>query len=1095
MMKLAPRFLLLPFLLLAALAPSRAAQTGNNVFLQGDYVEVGIHAAGSFGTGTAAPAGFHTQGSTALGFVVDAGRDGWNVGTPARTGDFITPGTVEEGWSVAWTGSIPRIWSNFGANTGQDIATSTASESGAGTLHTATWEGTASTGGEALRVTQVVTLGQSDLFFTVHVTLTNTGTATLNGVKYLRSIDPDMEYPLTSNYSTKNFVVNDDGTGQRLAVAKGANYASSYLGLGAIDPRAVVSVESIFAVRNPDDVLLSPVTPAEASAVLNDGPISIAYALGSLAPGESTELEFAYLFADVPLDSILGGSGASLAIVSPAGTAAGTVNFRARAFGATAPDSVEFFVNGSSLGSVTTRDAANTFEIPFDSTTLPNGTTPLRVVATYPDASTIERTRTVEIANPGPPVAFIAPADGATFSGSTNAVEVAGTDASHPPQRVRFFRVVGRTEVSLGEDSSAPFTANFGVTDLADGTSVTIKAVAFDSLDRETTIGVTGMTPVATKVGNEVFLKGDVVEVGVNSYGSFGTSAFAPAGFHPQGFSNLGMVADTQRDGWTNGTPGRTGDFVLPGSPEEGWSVSWGGGGVFANSGLNGRYGIAPTFVAEDRTAEAHTAVWQGTALGVGGQQLKVTQTVRLGRGDLYFTVHVVLQNTGSATLNAVKYLRSIDSDPEDVIGFGGDRNFVRNDDTTGQRLVIDKGTAYPSSTFLGLGTIDPRATVSVENAIGVTDPDEVLGSPYVPGEASPDTGDNSLNLAFDLGALAPGQTTEFDFAYLLADADLATVLGVTNEMLIFSPHGSVAGKGVPFRVKPNKAVAATQVEFFVDGTSLGMDLAADGAGVFEKSFDVDARPNGPLTLRAVATFADTSTVERTFNVVVANPGPPIEFVRPIGGSAFFGATTPIVVRPTDPLHRPVSVRFSALIGGYPVDLGEDAHSPYLTTLDVTGYGGGDPVEIHAIGVDAQGRETDIAVNGYVGVSLLAAIDDQLLVINGTATAIAPLRNDETGGGDGVFREHAGGALLLDVARVQPGRRTRLGGNRRTAAQRARCTHRARNAAGPPLRRARDDARRRHGFDPAHIRRARAIRPEARAQFHGWAAHRAHRYG
>src|SRR5688500_9331719 len=48
--------------LLAALATSGWADTvGGNVFLQGNYVEVGIHPSGSFGSSVNAPAGFHAR--------------------------------------------------------------------------------------------------------------------------------------------------------------------------------------------------------------------------------------------------------------------------------------------------------------------------------------------------------------------------------------------------------------------------------------------------------------------------------------------------------------------------------------------------------------------------------------------------------------------------------------------------------------------------------------------------------------------------------------------------------------------------------------------------------------------------------------------------------------------------------------------------------------------------------------------------------------------------------------------------------------------------------------------------------------------------
>ncbi|MGB5439563.1 MAG: DUF4347 domain-containing protein, partial [Gammaproteobacteria bacterium] len=75
------------------------AAVGGEVFLQGDFLEVGIHAAGSFGTTGDAPAGFHplVDGvDSRLGFVADPDRDGWTTGTPAQIGDYFLPGDPEE---------------------------------------------------------------------------------------------------------------------------------------------------------------------------------------------------------------------------------------------------------------------------------------------------------------------------------------------------------------------------------------------------------------------------------------------------------------------------------------------------------------------------------------------------------------------------------------------------------------------------------------------------------------------------------------------------------------------------------------------------------------------------------------------------------------------------------------------------------------------------------------------------------------------------------------------------------------------------------------------------------------------------------------
>ncbi|HMX04269.1 MAG TPA: hypothetical protein PKE14_06340, partial [Chitinophagales bacterium] len=61
---------------------------GANVFLKGNYVEVGINTCGAYGTPSAPPAGYHpTEGG--LGFVADWESDGWGSGTPVYCGDYF----------------------------------------------------------------------------------------------------------------------------------------------------------------------------------------------------------------------------------------------------------------------------------------------------------------------------------------------------------------------------------------------------------------------------------------------------------------------------------------------------------------------------------------------------------------------------------------------------------------------------------------------------------------------------------------------------------------------------------------------------------------------------------------------------------------------------------------------------------------------------------------------------------------------------------------------------------------------------------------------------------------------------------------------
>jgi hypothetical protein len=491
---------------------------GADLFLKGNYVEVGIHNAGSFGSSSPAPPGFHPKVSpydTRLGFVADPGKDGWGVGTPPQTGDYFVPGTPEEGWMLQWTGAdgLPKPFYNFGLMGQQSIATTRLANTSSGSTQSAVWQGTATTSGgtEKLQVVQTVSFDVDALYFTINVVMTNTGTATLRGLKYMRNVDPDQEQPLTSNFTTRNWVefqpprIGVPGrpdlaaypagnTNKALAVAEGLTYRLT-LGLGTIDPRAVVAASHGFSNRNVDQVLSYPTQPTPSNPSVRDAAIVLAYELGDLAPGQSTSVTYAYILNKSDL-SVAMGNLAAVSILQPSGTVSGdNVPYQATTDKVDHTTRMDFYANGSFIGSDTTPDAGGVFETKLNSRSFANGTVSLRVVATFDDGTSTEKLSSVTVDNSGPPVAFATPVSGQIFSGAGIPARITVLDPNQPPVRVSFFRETAATGSRfLGEDTAAPFETSFSVTDLPQGETVVIKAVATDSLGRMTTITVSGVT-------------------------------------------------------------------------------------------------------------------------------------------------------------------------------------------------------------------------------------------------------------------------------------------------------------------------------------------------------------------------------------------------------------------------------------------------------------------------------------------------------------------------------------------------------------------------------------------------------------------------
>ncbi len=493
----------------AALLPGAAS---SEVFLQGNYVEVGIHNSFSFGTAGTQPPGFHGNQGGQLGFVADYGRDGWDVGTPPFSGDFFLPGSPEEGWGVEWTSAsgAERSFNNFGRMGNFGVPMTSLVNTSSGRRQSAIWEGTAVSGDDKLRITQTVSFDADDLFFVMNVNLVNIGTTTLRSVEYMRNVDPDQEQPWTGNFTTSNWVEFQPprpasgsrselaarpagNTHKALAIAQGLKYGLT-LGLGSIDPRAVVAASQGFSNRDTDAILNTPIQPLPTSPSVADRAIALAYDLGDLAPGQSVSFDYVYILDAADLETALGALAAAT-ILQPTGTISGTsVIFQATTDDVPNTTSMDFYVGDTLVGTDLEPDAGGIFEVSFDSMGLPNGPVTLRIAATMASGEIVEKSATVTVGNDGPPVAFLTPVMGQAFNGAGIPVEIDTLDPLHLPVRVSFFRESASSgSIALGEDTSGPFTAVFGVEDLPEGESVIIKAVATDALGRSTTIQVAGV--------------------------------------------------------------------------------------------------------------------------------------------------------------------------------------------------------------------------------------------------------------------------------------------------------------------------------------------------------------------------------------------------------------------------------------------------------------------------------------------------------------------------------------------------------------------------------------------------------------------------
>ncbi|HOP08966.1 MAG TPA: hypothetical protein PLC12_01980 [Candidatus Methanofastidiosa archaeon] len=264
-----------------------AEEVGNEVFLKGDNIELGIHEAGSFGSANEAPVGYNPSCPEYLG----------QIGFATNGMDYFLPGTPFEGWTLEWTfDTVEYSFMNYGLCTDYGyegypltygVPMTSNTDTSVGDVMSSEWVGTATSGDMAVTVTQVATMNKDDRFFTIEITLENTGTVPLSSVEYLRTVDPDNEQVVTGNFYTGNYVISSPYSVHAVGLRYGAE-----LTLTPITPGGKVDVSPDWSL-DPDDYL--DYTYANVGDyIVGDYAIGAAYRFDTLGVGEDVTFSFSY---------------------------------------------------------------------------------------------------------------------------------------------------------------------------------------------------------------------------------------------------------------------------------------------------------------------------------------------------------------------------------------------------------------------------------------------------------------------------------------------------------------------------------------------------------------------------------------------------------------------------------------------------------------------------------------------------------------------------------------------------------------------------------------------------------------------------------
>lgn len=295
-------------------------------------------------------------------------------------------------------------------------------------------------------------------------------------------------------------------------------------------------------------------------------------------------------------------------------------------------------------------------------------------------------------------------------------------------------------------------------------------------------------------VDANAFLKGNYVELAIGPCGAFASTVAAPVGYHPRtdnftGF--LGFTADPAKDGWTTGSPDYVGDYFMPGSPEEGWGITIGTSN-FNNNELCQQNDIPGSIISYFSNTSEVSAEWEGT---IGG--LLIRKRTYIPMNSLYFITEVNILNSTDSIINDIYYMRNVDPDQGELTPGGGSTfntlNSIvyQNPDPCNKAFV--SATTTQGNYYLGLGTIDSRAHVTYGGFHNRSAREVCEGSMSLYSTGSLNS-DIAISLGFTLGSLLPGESTQFNYTYVLSEPDLNQALAATNINFNLSGSNLISG-------------------------------------------------------------------------------------------------------------------------------------------------------------------------------------------------------------------------------------------------------------------------------------------------------------
>lgn len=281
---------------------------------------------------------------------------------------------------------------------------------------------------------------------------------------------------------------------------------------------------------------------------------------------------------------------------------------------------------------------------------------------------------------------------------------------------------------------------------------------------------------------NGFFLENNYIATCVTQDGTFGNSS-----------NELGMTFNSSGTG-TVSQP----DFLRPGSPHEYFSIQWDGGLHTNNNSYSSSpqipTGVKPLYRYNTATHEGGVIAYSNLTytpnpkLPKQYQALDIEQKYSLDPDAREIVIRTEVRNTGNLAIKNVKMARGLDPDQDisssssstfSTLNYKGYSFYypapARTLHVSPENIVLNEG--INSRLWVALYSIDPVKHDTCISSSWTVNPSDILNQTCglstqpIYDESrkllKPNYSDSTINIAFDLGTLSPGQSKVFSYRYM----------------------------------------------------------------------------------------------------------------------------------------------------------------------------------------------------------------------------------------------------------------------------------------------------------------------------------------